>query len=115
MGWVKCVTCYHAIMEERVFISAVHKYHVYWDARKPLIDEKLVAERGDLIIPWTEFAIQVLTANGKNKVLSCFVLLCRGMEIPYQLLDCNFSSKGEMSGLKEILKGQTYDPKPCIQ
>ena len=38
--------------------------------------------------------------------------LCRGMEIP--LLERNFSSKAEMSGLKEILKGHTYDPKPCI-
>ena len=28
--------------------------------------------------------------------------LCRGMEIPYQLLECDFSSKAEMSELKEI-------------
>ena len=50
MGWVKCVTCYNAIMEESVFISAMRKYHVYWDAWKPLIEEKLFAEWGDLTI-----------------------------------------------------------------
>jgi len=36
------------------------------------------------------------------------------MEIPYQLLECDLSSKAEMSELKEILKDQTHDPKPCI-
>ena len=43
--------------------------------------------------------------------------LCRGMEIPWyylSLLECNFSRKAEMNGLKEILRGQTYNPKPCI-
>lgn len=40
--------------------------------------------------------------------------LCRGMENPHQL-ECNFSRRAEMSGLKEIVKSQTYDPKPCIR
>ena len=35
------------------------------------------------------------------------------MENPYQL-ECNFSRGAEMSGLKQIMKGQTYDPKSCI-
>ena len=42
--------------------------------------------------------------------------LCGGTKIPDQyllLLECNFSSKAEMTGLKEILTGQTYDLKPC--
>ena len=35
------------------------------------------------------------------------------MKIPYQL-EYNFSIKAEMMGLKEIVKDQTYEPKPCI-
>ena len=31
-------------MEKCVFISAVPKYHVYCDVKKPLIKEELVAE-----------------------------------------------------------------------
>lgn len=40
--------------------------------------------------------------------------LCRAIENPYQL-ECNFSRQAEMIGLKQILKGQTYDPKKCIR
>ena len=84
----------------------------------------------DLIIPWKKFAVQVLTVDDTvrdwhheflrfvtwgKELMSCRQhcnQFCRGMEIPYQLLKCDFSSKAEMSGLKEILKGQTHDLKP---
>lgn len=39
------------------------KYQVYKDAWKPLIGEKLVAERGYLIISRPKFPIQVLTVS----------------------------------------------------
>lgn len=39
--------------------------------------------------------------------------LYRGMEIPYQV-ECSFLSKAKISCSKQLPKGQTCDPKPCI-
>ena len=39
--------------------------------------------------------------------------LCGKMDIPYQS-ESYFTNKAEMSGLKEVLKSKTYDPKPYI-
>jgi len=122
-----------------VFISAVCKYHLYWDECD--IDwRKTFCWTRDFVIPWAKFGVLVLKVMQRYcETLALHVLLIclhvrrisvqftncrqhckqlyRGIEIPYQVECYSFSNKGcKSQSLETIIiiinNGQTFYSKP---